>query len=175
MAADNDVDKIYAECIRYLGKLSQKDLVQTQPHQLSQFVGIANYLENIGDVIETDLLGEARKRIQSGTAISPSTVTKLGAIDEQVRRAFDKALAAIETDDRGEALAAIESKEIVNDLAQAATDHLAMRLVAREPGRLEAFNIETDIIENYRRINTYTRRIGRLCLAINNDDADADD
>jgi phosphate:Na+ symporter len=175
MAADNDVDKIYEECIRYLGKLSQKDLVQTQPHQLSQFVGIANYLENIGDVIETDLLGEARKRIQSGTAISPSTVTKLGAIDEQVRRAFDKALAAIETDDRGEALAAIESKEIVNDLAQAATDHLAMRLVAREPGRLEAFNIETDIIENYRRINTYTRRIGRLCLAIHNDDADADD
>ena len=63
-AADNDVDLIYEACISYLGKLSQSSLVGDQPRQLSQFVGIANYLENIGDVIEKDLLAVASKRIR---------------------------------------------------------------------------------------------------------------
>ena len=82
--ADDDIDTLYRESIRYLGKLSQGYLVQKQPQQLSDFVGIANYLENIGDVIETDLLDVARKRLRSGTTISPSTSAKLKPLDEKV-------------------------------------------------------------------------------------------
>ena len=57
---------------------------------------------------------------------------------------------------------AIESKSSVNELAEEMTAHIVKRLVADEPARLETFQIETDIIENYRRINTYARRIARL-------------
>ncbi len=171
---NSDVDTIYQETISYLGKLSQKDLVQTQPLELSQFIGIANYVENIGDVIEKDLLASARKRIQSGITISPATIEKISAIDEQVRGAYEKAITALETGDRNDALDAIESKEIINSLAQEATTHLAKRLAAAEPGRIEAFHIETDIIENYRRINTITRRIARLCLEIPPTEIEAD-
>jgi phosphate:Na+ symporter len=45
--ADDNVDTLFGETIRYLGKLSQQNLVLDQPQQLSDFVGIANYLENI--------------------------------------------------------------------------------------------------------------------------------
>ncbi len=173
--ADNDIDTLYRESIRYLGKLSQGNLVQKQPQQLSDFVGIANYLENIGDVIETDLLAVARKRLSKGTTISPSTSAKLEPLDEKVVHAFDKVLSSLATGDRGDALEAIESKQGVNDLAQVATAHLAKRLVADEPGRLEAFQIETDIIENYRRINVYSRRIAKLCLKLHLDDFDSRD
>ena len=81
-------------------------------------------------------------------------------------QAYDKALTSLATGDREDALEAIESKEVVNDLAKEATAHLAKRLVADEPGRLAAFQIETDIIENYRRINVYSRRIAKLCLKL---------
>ena len=162
--ADDDVDTIYGEIIRFLGRLSQQDLVQPQPQQLARFVGIANYLENIGDVIEKDLLAVERKRMTSGLTISPSTQAVLRPIAEQAGAAFDKALAALEKGDPDDALDAIESKETVNGLADDATAHIAKRLVADEPDRLETFQIETDIIEIYRRLNTYTRRIARLTL-----------
>ncbi len=168
--ADDDVDAIYEECIRFLGKLSQKDLIKTQPRQLSQFIAIANYLENIGDVVDKGLLAIARKRIQNQRLISPATVAQLAAMDKQVRQSFDKALAALETGDSRDAIDAIESEEIVHDLSREATAHLAKRLIADEPHRLEAFQIETDIIENLRRINSYARRIARRLLEIQADD-----
>lgn len=170
---DNDIDTLYEANIRYLGKLSQKDLIGAQPLQLSQFVGIANYLENIGDVIEKDQLAAARKRIRNDVKISGATVSKLSAIDEQVRQSLGKALAALESGDRGDAVDAIESKEVVNDLAKEATAHLAKRFVADEPNRLEAFEIETDIVESYRRINTYARRIAKFALEMHADEDDA--
>ena len=160
--ADNDVDSLYREIIRFLGKLSQRDLIAAQPRQLAQFVGIANYLENIGDVIEKDLLAVQRKRLVNGLTISPSTMALLQPLDEQVRASFGKALSALETGSLDDAMDAIESKSSVNELAEEMTAHIVKRLVADEPARLETFQIETDIIENYRRINTYARRIARL-------------
>ncbi len=164
--ADDEIDTLYEEIIRYLGKLSQKDLIQPQPQQLNQFVGIANYLENIGDVMETDLLSAGKKRRSTGLVISASTLEKLQPIHEQVCWSFEKALAGLETGDQQDAVDAIKTKGVVKELAEAATQHIAKRLVVDEPNRMEAFQIETDIIESYRRINTYTRRIARLSLEI---------
>ena len=172
--ADEDIDTIYEACIRFLGQLSQKNLVLEQPQQLSRFVGIANYLENIGDVIEKDLLAVAGKRIRHDVKVSQSTLTKLRALAEQVRLSFDMAIVALKAGDHDAALAAIESKEVIGELAQDAAAHLAKRLIADEPYRLEAFQIETEIIENFRRINTYVRRIARLCLDIKINDPKAD-
>jgi len=173
--ADNDVDTLYRECIRYLGKLSQENLVLKQPQQLGDYIGIANYLETVGDVIEKDMLGVARKRLADGTTISPSTREKFKPIDEKVVEAFDGVVTSLATGDNAAALETMEAKQAVNDLAQVATAHLAERLVANEPGRLEAFQIETDIIENYRRIYVYSRRTAKLCLKLHLGDADKDD
>ncbi|MEX1312202.1 MAG: Na/Pi cotransporter family protein [Candidatus Sulfomarinibacteraceae bacterium] len=162
--ADNDVDTLYRMCIQYLGKVSQENLVLKQPQQLGDFIGIANYLENIGDVIEKDLLGVARKRLRNGTTISPSTMEKLKPIDTKVFEAFDDVVTSLATGERDGALKTMNAKQAVNDLAKEATAHLSKRLVADEPGRLEAFQIETDIIEDYRRIHVYSRRIAKLCL-----------
>ncbi|MDH3508727.1 MAG: Na/Pi cotransporter family protein [Gammaproteobacteria bacterium] len=172
--ADDDIDTIYEEIIRYLGRLSQKEMIQPQPQQLNQFVGIANYLENVGDVMEKDLLAAANKRIRTNLTISPSTLEKLRPIHKQVCLSFDRALAALETGNRQDALDAIESKEEINDLAEEATAHIAKRLVVDEPNRLETFQIETDIIENLRRLNTYTRRIARLSLVTGADSIDSE-
>ena len=166
---DNDVDTIYGEIIRFLGRLSQKNLVQPKPQQLSRYVGIANYLENMGDIIEKDLLGVMRKRLALGVAISPSTLQALRPIADKTCQAYDQALNALKETDLEDALEAIESKSVVNELAEEASAHIAKRLVADEPDRLVMFHIEADIIENYRRLNTYTRRIAKLTLEASGD------
>ena len=172
--SDDDIDRLHGQIISYLGKLSQQDLVAPQPKTLHEFVGIANYLENMGDVIDKNFMENARKRIAGNLGVSPSTTAVLKPIEQEVLQAYKQALTALETGDRSSALEAIESKEKVNQLADVATEHLAKRLVASEPNRLAAFKLETDVIENLKRLNTLTRRIARLVL-IEEGTSNADD
>jgi phosphate:Na+ symporter len=174
MRADDDIDTLYAEIIRFLGKLSQKDLIKKQPQQLGGFVGIANYMENIGDVVEKEMIPVANKRVRAELTISAATLDKLRPLHEEVCRSFDMALSALETGEREPALEAIESKSTVNELAEAATAHVAKRLVVDAPKRMESFQVCTDIIEHYRRINTYVRKIARLSLSTSDDTPDQD-
>ncbi|MDJ0759390.1 MAG: Na/Pi cotransporter family protein [Woeseiaceae bacterium] len=162
--ADDDVDTVYGDIIRYLGRLSQQDLIAPQPKQLQDYVGIANYLENVGDVIDKELLAVAAKRRRNSLVIGPKTQEKLRELAGEVQRVFGLALRAVESGDPEIALEVLESKSVVLALAEDASMHVAKRLVAEEPHRLETFQIETDIIELYRRLNTLSRRIARLSI-----------
>lgn len=161
---DDDIDELYGAIIRYLGKISQKTLITPQPQLVHDFVGIANYMENMGDVIEKDLLAVVRKRQQKQLTISSATAALLEPLAEEVRSAYSQALKAVETGSPEDALEAIESKHSVASLAEDATSHIARRLVVPEPNRLENFQIETDIIEAYKRLNSLTRRIAKLAV-----------
>ncbi len=172
--ADDNIDTLYADVIRFLGRLSQKDLIRNQPQQLSGFVGIANYLENIGDVVEKEMMPVANKRMQADLTISATTMEKLRPLQEEVCRTFDRVMSALKTGEREPALDAIESKSAVKELAEAATAHVARRLVVDEPKRMESFQICTDIIEHYQRINTYMRKIARLSLSTSGDAVEQD-
>ena len=163
-AADDDVDTLYNEIVRFLGKLSQRNLVAGQPQQLNDFVGIANYLENIGDVIEKDLLSIAAKRRRLGIDIDEAVKESLGALERDVQDAFAKVIVAIETGDASAALEVLESKTAVRDLADAASSQFAQRLAGGETRDLEMFQVETELVEVYRRLNTLSRRIARLSV-----------
>jgi phosphate:Na+ symporter len=173
--ADDSVDILYEAIIRYLGKLSQKELVNPQPQFLHDFVGIANYLENIGDVIEKDLSAVIGKRIRQRVVISNATQTELRALAAEVSRGFGQALKAVESGRHEDALDVIESKKTVGALAEEATALIAERLVVDEPNRMENFQVETEMIEIYKRLNTLSRRIARLAVAARDADADADE
>ena len=98
------------------------------------------------------------------TAVSPSTIDVLRTIHEKVCWAFERALDALRDGNQSAAHEAVESKTLVNELSEKATFHLAKRLIAFEPNRVAAFTVETDIIENLKRINTLTRRIARVLI-----------
>ncbi len=164
--ADDDIDSLHGAIVAYLGELSQKHLVEPQPKQLYQYIGIANYLENFGDVIENNLLEDARKRLRLGVSVSPSTLSVLYPLHGKVCWAFDRMLEALRTHDQTAAREAAKSKALVNGLADKAAAHLAKRLVVSEPNRVASFQVETDIIENLRRLNTLTRRIARMTLEV---------
>ena len=164
--AEAEVDVLHSAIIAYLGKLSLANLVEPQPQKLYQSIAIANYLENLGDVIDNNLLDDATRRVELGVAISPSTMAVLTPIHNKVCWAFDRALEALQTGDAAAAADAVKSKAEVGRLADEATAHLARRLTAHEPHRLEAFQVETDIIENLKRLNTLTRRIARLAVQV---------
>jgi len=61
-------------------------------------------------------------------------------------------------------MVARKMKSEINQLADAARRHQAQRLVADEPGRIAAYTLETDVLQNLQRIYYYTRRMARTVL-----------
>ncbi len=164
--ADDDVDQLHGAIVEYLGRLSRRVLDRSQSERLYAFIAIANYLENCGDIIDENLLDIARKRLQRGVRISPATQAVLRPLHRRVREAFTQIERGLADVDVQACRSAAASKPDVYRLADRATLHLAQRLVADEPKRLDAFRTETDIVEHLKRINTLTRRIARLLIGV---------
>lgn len=163
-ADDKAVNALQGAIVLYLGHISQQHLVDPQSGQTYQYILVANHLETIGDIIDKNLMASARKRIRLGVEISPATAGKIRELHEKVSEAFDQVTEAIRSDAPDQARVAARSKGAVNKVAREATAYLADRLVADEPNRLSAFQVESDIVEDLRRLNNLTRRIARILL-----------
>lgn len=159
---DNEVDAIYARIVQYLGKLSQKNLLKGQSKLVQDYMAIANYLENIGDTIETNLVELGHKRLTGDFEISHSTNTMLQALHAKVFWTVERALLALAATDKHLAQEVMTAKLEVNELAARAENHLAERLVAAEPHRLDAFSLESEMIEYLKRIYYFAKRIAKI-------------
>ncbi|SMF57707.1 phosphate:Na+ symporter [Alteromonadaceae bacterium Bs31] len=158
---DKYMDAIHGEIVRFLGKLSQKNISKKESDTLADYISVANDLESIADVVQDNLLHSARKRLRLHVKISPITLKTLKPIYKKTVDTYEQMLEALESGNKEHANAAAKSKNGLLQLTDEATSHLINRLVANEPNRVEAFQIESDIIEHLKRINTLTRRIAR--------------
>ena len=162
---DIEIDALHGAIVIYLGKLSQQDLRAEEVTQLRSLLATANHLENIGDMVETDLCEAGEERLRHGVQIGPQTEEKITFLHRKVCWAVDTVVHALLEDDSEAASKVSEAKEEINRLAEDAERHLLKRLVAAEPGRIAVFRIESDLLENLKRIYYFTKRIARAINA----------
>ena len=158
---DDDVDALHGHVIVYLGKVSQKVLTEGQTLELLNLMSAANDLENIGDVIETDLVHLGNQRISEGISISPSTREVLQKIYNEVTETTELAIRAVVENNLEAAKEVIDRKADINRLMESAAMHQSKRLVVQEPNRLAAYTIEMDIIEKLKRIYYFAKRMAK--------------
>ncbi|UCH49012.1 MAG: Na/Pi cotransporter family protein, partial [Betaproteobacteria bacterium] len=120
-----------------------------------------NNLENIGDIIETDLVGLGNKLIDEGVTISDTTSRVLRDIHSTVAKSVDAAIQAVSQDSEVAAQMVTNMKDDINRLTESAAMHEAKRLVAEEPNRIPAYTIEIDIIEKLKRIYYFAKRMAK--------------
>ena len=161
---DSGLDELHGEIVRYLGKLSQQDLVDEQHRMLSNYMAIANDLESFGDVIQDNILHCAEKRLRLHINISPITIHTLQPVYKKVYESYSNMLKALERKEIAAAEKAVNNKAALAKLAEEAANHLTKRLVASEPNRVAAFKIESDLIEHFLRLNTISRKIARRLI-----------
>ena len=159
---DDEVDELHSALVTYLGRLSIENLTEPQSYLAGHYLGAANYFENIGDMIETNLVEAGRTRLARNLEISPSTREVLRGLHEKVQWALECSTEALASDDKDLARQVIAAKKEVNRLADEAEVHLTRRLSAAAPNRLEAFRLEAELIEALKRIYYYAKRIARL-------------
>jgi phosphate:Na+ symporter len=160
--ADDEVDSLHGAIVTYLRRLSQSDLLTAQSNQLSDYLTVANYIENIGDMVETNIAEVGFDRVRANVQVSPMTEEALRALHKKVCSTVEQAIDAVTRNDRQVAQQVIDAKAEINRLSDAIDIHLTRRLTVNEPGRLDAFRIESEMIENFRRIYYFAKRIAKV-------------
>ncbi len=164
---DDGVDALYDAILNYLGELSKREVSQQQSELLHDYMSVAGYFESIGDTIETNLVHAGRARLSHDVTVSEETRELIGDLNERVQWAVDTAAKAVTKTDVRRALKVIEEKEEINALVAAAERHLARRLVVDAPHRLATYRLETELIENLKRIYYFAKRIAKSVVVEN--------
>lgn len=162
---DDDVDALHAQIIVYLGKISRLTLTEKQTADLIHLMEAVNDLENIGDVIETNLIVLGNERISEGVSISQPTREVLSNFHVAVNRSVQAAVQAVAQNNPLPAQTVIAMKQEISRIADSAAAHQARRLVAEEPNRIPAYTIEVDIIEKLKRIYYFAKRMAKTVVA----------
>ena len=158
---DDNVDVLHGHVITYLGLISRKQLTENQTRDFVNLMAAVNDLENIGDIIETDLVHLGNQRISEGVSISPSTRQVLTQLHQAVATTTDLAIRAVVENNPGAARDVVNLKTEINRLMDSAAMHQIKRLVAEEPNRLAAYTIEMDIIEKLKRTYYFAKRMAK--------------
>ncbi|NIL96700.1 MAG: Na/Pi cotransporter family protein [Planctomycetales bacterium] len=159
---DNNVDQLHGAVVTYLGRLAQQNLSDRQSQQLQDYLAAANYIESIGDMIETNLVETGRARLRLGLQVSRATEEVLGDFHRKVCWSVEQAMQALVDNDLEIAKQVMDAKEEINRLADAAETHLSRRLAADEPNRLAAFRLESEVIEYLKRMYYFAKRITKV-------------
>jgi phosphate:Na+ symporter len=159
---DKEVDILHEAIVRYLGKVSQENLTAPETESLHDYLGTATLYENIGDAVETDLVHTGRERLLRNVRVSPKTEAMLAALAGKVVWALEAATDAVDRRDPSLALQVIEAKEDVNRIADQMSERLVQRLIAEDPHRTSTFHIESQLIEHFKRIYYFAKRVAKL-------------
>jgi phosphate:Na+ symporter len=161
---DNEVDSLTDAVTLYLRELSTRDLVDPQPERLQVYLGVASYLENIADIIETGVAADSRKRLENNLDFTEETEAYIKDIYKELYQAAQATVEALIEDDREKAKAVMDNKARFNGLVEKARTNVYSRLTSKKGGGLAVYKIETSTIENFRRIHNLLRRICKLTL-----------
>lgn len=163
-AMDDGVDILHGQIVTYLGRISQYSLTEEQTAEFLKLMETTNDLENIGDIIETNLVNLGFDRIDEQVSISQPTQEVIREFHQAVTRALSAAMQAATQKSEQAAQVVIGMKGQINELADSAAMHQARRLVAEEPNRLPAYTVEMDILQNLKRIYYFAKRMARLVV-----------
>jgi phosphate:Na+ symporter len=158
---DADIDILHGHIVAYLAQISVGKLSTPQSHEIMHLMQAVNHLEQIGDIIETNMVKIGLQRIEEGVVVSKATMAMIQRYHEKVARALQTAVQAVSEEDPKAALTVKHMKQDMAELAEETARHEVGRLVASEPNRLRTFTREMEIIENLSRIYRLCRKIAR--------------
>lgn len=164
--ADDEVDALHLEIVRYLGRLAQRDIGEAEAREVTAWLAVANHLEAIADTIETNLVARGRERLERGLVVRRGSMLEMDALYASVKEALETVLRALEGRDADLARKVIGMKPVVGGEGEAVERGLAQRL-ARDPvGALDAYQLEADVVEHLKRIYYFAKRIAKTLVEL---------
>ncbi len=159
---DDDIDALHGAVMSYLGRVSAGEVTEKQTKVLHDQFAIANYIENMADIVETNLITTGRHRLERGIAVSDETLGVLSQLIERVTWAAERSIEAVAQGDVELAAEIIGAKDQVSVLADETYQHLIRRVGARGPEGVPAYQIEAELVESLKRVYYHAKRIAKV-------------
>jgi len=164
VAMDEQVDTLQKHILHYLGRIRRSPLIEAESDDFIAVMSASDYLESIGDTIETNLVEAGQKMINRGIAPSETAEELLDQLYTSVDRGLEAAIRGIRDDDPGAAREVLALKPEIALRLERALQHQAVRLGAQDPKRPTIFRVEMAIGDGLKRIYTLSKRIAKMSL-----------
>ncbi|MDH4163034.1 MAG: Na/Pi cotransporter family protein [Nitrospirota bacterium] len=151
---DNLVDILDRQIRLYLIRLSSATLTETQSRRSVALLEASRDLENIGDMIDRNLMPLALKRISKGLMFSEEGMNEIIGYHKKVVENFDMTVSAFANQDRDLARRVLRNKEELDALERELTQAHLERLRRGLRESMETSHIHLDTIGSLARINS---------------------
>ncbi len=156
---DNFVDLLDRQIRLYIARLSSSSLTEAQSRRVLTVLEVTRNLENIGDIVDRNIMPIALKRINKGFVFSQEGMAEIVSFHAKMLENFDYALAAFANHDRELAERVLRNKEELGLLERELVQTHLERLRKGLRESIETSHIHLDVIGNIARINSLITHI----------------
>ncbi len=157
--SDNEIDIIDREIKLYLTKLIREALSGSQASRELEIISFTNNMENIGDVIDKNLMELAHKKIKYGYLFSIAGMEEIEELHRMVMENFELGVAAFASSDKEIAARLLSNKIEIADKERRLREAHIERLHKGLRESIETSSIHLDVLTNLKRINSYISSI----------------
>ena len=156
---DEKVDALYGHIVLFLGRLSKTNLTDEQAEELTYLLQTADRFENMGDIMQNNMVRVGRHRIEEEIVVSEGTLKIIREYHQEVTIALKDTVKAVAQEDLDAIKRVRQTKEIIASLTMETAQRGIERLTADAPNRLKTYTREREFIEHMDRIYRLCRRI----------------
>ena len=156
---DDDVDLLDREVKLFLTKLSRESLSEEQAKRELEIMLFSDNIENIGDVIDKNLMELARKKIKGNMSFSAEGMKEIRELHKKVLENFEMGVAAFAGSDLELAHKLVTHKQKLSELERELRQNHINRLYLGFKESIDTSAIHLDVLTNLKRINSYITNV----------------
>jgi phosphate:Na+ symporter len=156
---DNQVDTLDRDIKHYLTKLSQQGLTDEQSRREISILSFVNNMENIGDIVDKNLMELAKKKLSKGAQFSEAGAQEISLLHQKVLQNLELAISAFASNDQGLAQQVLERKLELSQTERRFRQAHIERLHAGLRESIDTSEIHLDVLTNLKRINSHVTAV----------------
>ncbi len=156
---DDRVDFLEREIKLFLTRLSREAMGPDLSRKEIALISVIGNFENIGDIIDKNLMELARKKIYQGRRFSEAGWAEIVEFHGMVSKNLETAIAAFAANDRGLAQQVLDQRPVIRQRERELRESHLDRLRAGLTESVETSEIHLDILTNLKRISSHVSAI----------------
>jgi len=161
---DDEVDILELEILDYLSKLRKGTLSEEESDAFQGLMTATDNMENLADVIETDLVRIARSAAALSISSGEETRELLVKLYTTVSQSVEFSVKAVRDNDQRAAESVLMLKDEIRELSDQLATRKAQRLAGDDKEYLDLVRMEMSFVDQMRRIYTLSKRIAKVVL-----------
>jgi phosphate:Na+ symporter len=161
---DDLIDRLEEDIKQYLVKLGEHALTEEQSERESALLFTVVNLEEIGDVIEKELMELAEKKIRGHYRFSPQGWKEIVDLHAMVIENLELAISAVATQDHSIAEKVVRHKSNINLMERRLRQSHMQRLREGLRETIDTSSIHLDVLAALKRVNSLVAGIGYAVL-----------